>query len=157
MMWQQGAWLCWVDVTFYMSISMLLLHGLHDDDVRWQQESLLLWLLLGEYGLIFSHTLHNEEGGLQQEALLRWLLLGEYGHHTWYDDGVVWQQDAFLWWLLLREYGSTFHMSTPISLCPILYSVEMMLGESRAKDWSIERYILLHEAWVGEIVHELGL
>ena len=42
-----------------MSMSMLLLHGLHDDDVRLQQESLLLWLFLGEYGLTFSHTLHD--------------------------------------------------------------------------------------------------
>ena len=37
MIWQQGAWLCWADVTFYMLISMLFLHGLHDDDVRWSK------------------------------------------------------------------------------------------------------------------------
>ena len=35
MMWQQGAWLYWSDMTFYISISMLLLHELHYDDVRW--------------------------------------------------------------------------------------------------------------------------
>ena len=72
-----------------MSISMLFLHGLHDDDVRWKQESLLIWLLLGEYGQTFSHTLHDENGAWQQEALLCWLLLGEYGDRNWYDDGVV--------------------------------------------------------------------
>ena len=42
MMWQQGAWLCWADVTFYMSISMLLLDDFDDEDVRWQQGSLLV-------------------------------------------------------------------------------------------------------------------
>ena len=80
MMWQRGACFYCFDVTFHMSISMLFLHDLHHDDVRWQQESLLLWLLLGEYGLTFFHTLHNDDGGWQQEALLRWLLLREYGH-----------------------------------------------------------------------------
>ena len=70
-------------------MSMLLLHGLHDDDVRWQKESLLVWLLLGEYGLTFFHTLHNDDGGWQQEAFLRFLFLGEYGHHTWYSNEVA--------------------------------------------------------------------
>ena len=63
-------------------------------------------------------------------------------------------------WLLLEEYGSTFHMSIHMSLFPTLHSVEMMLRESkatRAKDWSMERHNLLHVAWVGEIVYELGL
>ena len=41
---------------------MMLLHDLYDDDMRRQQESLLLWLLLGEYGLTFYHTLHDVSG-----------------------------------------------------------------------------------------------
>ena len=72
-----------------MSINMLLLHDLHHDDVRWQQESLLLWLLLREYGLNYSHTLHDIVGGWKQEALQHWLPLGDYGHCTWYDDDVM--------------------------------------------------------------------
>ena len=59
----------------------------------------------------------------------------------------------------MREYDSTFHMSTHISIFSIFHSVEMVLGASkanRAKGRSMERHVLLHEAWVGEIVHELG-
>ena len=41
---------------------MMLLHDLYDDEMRKQQEMLLLWLLLGEYGLILSHTLHDVAG-----------------------------------------------------------------------------------------------
>ena len=32
--WKQGVWLQWVDVTFFMSIIMFSLHGLYDGDVR---------------------------------------------------------------------------------------------------------------------------
>lgn len=61
-MWQQGVWLYWADLIFFMSIIMFLLHGLYDYNVRRQQELFFLWLLLGEYGLIFSHTLHDVSG-----------------------------------------------------------------------------------------------
>ena len=47
-----------------------------------------------------------------------------------------------------------------MSLFPTLHNVEMMLRVSKAtkvKDWSMERQNLLHVAWVGEIVYELGL
>ena len=63
MMWQQGYCLYLTDETFHMSITMLLLHEFHHDDVRRKQESFFLWLLLGEYGMISSHTLHNEDRG----------------------------------------------------------------------------------------------
>ena len=64
MMWHKGACLYYVDETFHMSTTILLLHDLHHDNVRWQQdESLLLWLLLGEYGLNSSHTLYDIVGG----------------------------------------------------------------------------------------------
>ena len=38
---------------------MMLLHDLYDEEMGRQQDFLLLWILLGEYGLIFSHTLHD--------------------------------------------------------------------------------------------------
>ena len=41
---------------------MLLLHCLYGDGVARQQEFLLLWMFLGEYGLISFHTLHNVAG-----------------------------------------------------------------------------------------------
>ena len=69
MMWHKGAHLYCSDETFHMSTSMLLLHDLHHDDVRRQQESFFLWLLLGEYGMIYSHTLHDDDRGWKQEAL----------------------------------------------------------------------------------------
>ena len=75
------------------------------DDLAWQREALLRWLLLGEYGLISSDTLHDIDGGWKQEALLCWLLFKDYGHCTWYNDDVMGLQDALLWWLLLRKYG----------------------------------------------------
>ena len=49
----------WGDVIFFISTIMLLLNDLYDDGVGRQLELLLLWLLLGEYGLILSHTLHD--------------------------------------------------------------------------------------------------
>ena len=66
---------------------------------------MLLWLLLGEYGLNSSHTLHDIVGGWKHEALQNLILLGGYGHFTWYNDDVMGHQDALLRWLLLREYG----------------------------------------------------
>ena len=45
---------------------MILLYGLYEGEMREQQELLLLWLHLGEYGQSFSHTYHDisreEEG-----------------------------------------------------------------------------------------------
>ena len=52
----------WGDVIYFMATIMLLLHSLYGDGVGRQQELLLLWILLGEYGLIFSHTLHDVAG-----------------------------------------------------------------------------------------------
>ena len=89
MMWHKGACLYYVYDTSHMSITVLLLHDLHHDDVRMKQESLLLWLLLGGYGLISPHTLHDDDRGWKQESLQPWLLLGDYGHCTWYDDDVM--------------------------------------------------------------------
>ena len=37
MMWHKGSYLYFFNETFHMSISMLLLHDLHHDDVRRQQ------------------------------------------------------------------------------------------------------------------------
>ena len=68
---------------------MLLLHDLHHDDVKWQQESLLLWLPLGEYGMLSYHTLPDDDRGWKHEALHRWILLGGYVHCTWHDDDVM--------------------------------------------------------------------
>ena len=52
----------WNDVISFISIFMLLLHELYDDGVGRQLELLFLWLLLKEYGLIFSHNLHDVVG-----------------------------------------------------------------------------------------------
>ena len=41
---------------------MMLLHDLYDDDEMRRQQELLLWILLGDYGLIFSHNLHDVVG-----------------------------------------------------------------------------------------------
>ena len=41
---------------------MLFLHSLYGDGVGRQQELLLLWLLLREYGMVFSLTLHDFAG-----------------------------------------------------------------------------------------------
>ena len=49
MIWQHNIWFYG---EFYKSIIMMLLHDLYDDGVRRQQELMLLWKLLGEYGLI---------------------------------------------------------------------------------------------------------
>ena len=57
-----GIDLYWDDMTFHMSIIMLLLHCLHEN-VKKQQDILLLWLILGEFGLTYSHSLHNDDGG----------------------------------------------------------------------------------------------
>ena len=102
MMWHKGACFYYVDETSHMSITIFLLHELHHGNARRQQEPLLLWLILGEYGLNYSHTLHDTVGGWQEEALQRWLLLGNFCHCTWYNDDVMGQQDALLRWLLLR-------------------------------------------------------
>ena len=50
------------DVISFVSTIMLLLHSLYGEGVGRQQELLLLWKLLGEYGLILSHTLHDVAG-----------------------------------------------------------------------------------------------
>lgn len=52
----EGAGLYYVDEASPMSIIILFLHDLHFDNVRRQQESLLLGLLLREYGLKPLHT-----------------------------------------------------------------------------------------------------
>ena len=57
--WKQVFWVHCDDMEFFMSIIMFSPHDLYDGGVRRQQELLLLWLLLGEYGLNFSHTLHD--------------------------------------------------------------------------------------------------
>ena len=57
--WQQVVWVHCVDMTLFMSIFMFSPHDLYDGGVRRQQELLLLWLLLGEYGLNLSHTLQD--------------------------------------------------------------------------------------------------
>ena len=66
MMCIDSVYLYWVDVTFHMSIRMFLLHDTHDEE-RKQQDLLLLWFLLGEFGL---SILHGGDGGWQQRALL---------------------------------------------------------------------------------------
>ena len=55
----KGACLYYVYETSHMFIIILLLHDLQFDNARRQQECLLLWLLLGEYGLNFLHTNHD--------------------------------------------------------------------------------------------------
>ena len=54
--------MCWGDVISFISIIMLFLHDLYDDGVGRQQELLLLWFFLRDYGLIFSHNLHDVAG-----------------------------------------------------------------------------------------------
>ena len=51
--------LYWADVIFHMFISMFFLHDAHEEE-RKQQDLLLLWFLLGEFG--FS-ILHGGDGG----------------------------------------------------------------------------------------------
>ena len=46
----KGVGLYYVDEASHMSILVLLLHDFHFENARRQQESLLLWLHLGEYG-----------------------------------------------------------------------------------------------------------
>ena len=60
--WEQGVWMYWGDVIYFISTIMFLLHSLYGDDVGRQQELLLLWRFLREYGLIFSHTFHDVVG-----------------------------------------------------------------------------------------------
>ena len=48
--WKQGVWFHYVDMTLFLSIIISSPHDLYDGGVREQQELLLLWLLLGEYG-----------------------------------------------------------------------------------------------------------
>ena len=52
----------WGDVISFISTIMMLLYDFYDDEMRRQQRLLLLWLLLGEYRLIFSNTLHGDSG-----------------------------------------------------------------------------------------------
>ena len=53
--------------------------------------------LLREYG---SHILIDDLAW-QQEALLWWILLSEYGSLTCFHDDLAWQKKALLHWLLL--------------------------------------------------------
>ena len=83
--WQQRFQVYYVDMISFMSIKIFSPHDLYDGGVRGQQE-LFLWLLLGEYGRIFSilimillYDLYEGEIREQQELLLLWFLLGEYG------------------------------------------------------------------------------
>ena len=129
MMYINGVFLYWADVTFHMSISMFLLHGAHEE-VRRQQDLLLLWLLLGEFGL---SILHGGDGRWQQRALLRWLLLGEYG---------------------------LTYFSTHISLFLLLHNVRMILGTNkanRAEDEGMSMLNLIHKAWDEEMYCEMEL
>ena len=57
--WQQGVWVHYVAITFFMSIIIFSPHDLYDGGVKGKQELLLLWLLLGEYGQNFSHTFQD--------------------------------------------------------------------------------------------------
>ena len=41
---------------------MMLPHEFYDDEIRRQKETLFLWLLLGDYRMIFSHNLHDVSG-----------------------------------------------------------------------------------------------
>ena len=41
---------------------MILIHDLHEGEMREQQEMLLPWLFLRHYGLILSHDLHDVVG-----------------------------------------------------------------------------------------------
>ena len=52
--WQQGVWVHYVDIEFFISIIMFSPHDLYDGGVRRQHEILLIWLLSEEYGLYFS-------------------------------------------------------------------------------------------------------
>ena len=59
MMCINGAYLYWDDMKFHMPMIMSLLHDAHGEE-RGQQDLLLLWLLLGEFGL---SILHGGDGG----------------------------------------------------------------------------------------------
>ena len=50
-----GVFLYWASMTFYMSFGMLLLFHDSHDGVKRQQDLLLLWFLLGEFGLSILH------------------------------------------------------------------------------------------------------
>ena len=47
------------DGATYKLTNMILIYGLYEGEIREQQELLLLWLHLGEYGQKFSHTFHD--------------------------------------------------------------------------------------------------
>ena len=59
---QKRVWAHCVGITFFMSSTMLSLHGWDDGSMRKQQRILLLGMLLREQGKIFSHSLHNVAG-----------------------------------------------------------------------------------------------
>ena len=89
----------------------------------WQQEELLRWLLLREYG---SHILIDVDLAWKQEALLWWLLLREYGSLTCFHDDIAWQKKAFLCWLLLGEYGLTLFMFSHMFLLLVFHYDDVM-------------------------------
>ena len=92
---------------------------------------MLLWLLLGEFGL---SILHGVDGGWQQRALIQWLLLGKYG----------------------LTYFST-HIA-PFLL--LLHNTGMILGSNKANRDKYESIAMLnqiHKAWDGEMYCEMEL
>ena len=64
MMCINGAYLYWDDMKFHMPMIMSLLHDAHKEGRR-QKYLLLIWLLLGEFGL---SILHEGDGGWKQRA-----------------------------------------------------------------------------------------
>ena len=62
--WQQGVWVHYADMKFFMSIKIYSPHDLYDGGVRGEQELLLLWLLLREsMGKIFPILIMIFPGG----------------------------------------------------------------------------------------------
>ena len=60
---QKRVWAHYVDMTFFISITMFSLHDLYDGGMGKQQNILLLWMFLGEQEKSCSHTLHDVAGG----------------------------------------------------------------------------------------------
>ena len=59
---QQEVWMHYDDMKFFISIIIFSSHDLYDEGMGKKQKLLLLGLLLGEHGKIFSHTLHGVAG-----------------------------------------------------------------------------------------------
>ena len=175
MMWYEGACLYYVDETFHMSIIVLLLHDPYVDKARGLQKSLLLWLLLGEYGYypiahhFLNHALDFNDMLQQEKACINLFHLRKYGHHMtspmsmcfalckiWHIDLMMCIDDNNLYW-----DDVTYHMSISMGWFHDAHEEErgqqgpllLWLLLNEYSDHPIAHHFLIHALYIKDKLH----